>query len=77
MAKAPPPKRTTKGEPPSADKAPGNLDRPDYSGVKKNLNFTVPEEFLREYKIYAIEQGKSMIEIFYESVELHKATYGK
>ena len=55
----------------------GNLDRPDYSGVKKNLNFTVPEEFLREYKIYAIEQGKSMIEVLYEGFELHKATYGK
>ena len=74
MAKtgAPPKRRSTKGKPPAADAAPDNLTRPDYSGETKNLNFTVPVEFWREFKTYAIGQGKSMVQVLFEAFELHK-----
>jgi len=73
MAKVPAPKRrTTKGEPPAAKAAPANLDRPDYSGERKNLNFSVPVEWYWMFKDYAVSQRKSMIDVLFEAVEMHK-----
>lgn len=73
----PPPDRSqgTKGEPPTRERAPGNLERDDYSGETVNLNFTVPKEFRHEFKLYAIQQGKSMIDVLYEAYEMHRKKY--
>lgn len=76
----PPPKRKraagTKGEPPPEVAAPGNLERPGYSGEMKNLNFTVPAEFRREFKAYAALLGRSMVDVLYEAYDLHRQKYG-
>ena len=73
MAKiGPPPKRSTKGTPPTADAArPANLDRPE-PGDSKPLNFRVPTEFHRELKSYAANHGISMLDVLVESFRLLK-----
>lgn len=66
MAKVPPPsKQSRKGPPPAVNLTVGNLGKPD-PGALKPLNFKVPAEFHREFKIYASQQGISMLDLLQE-----------
>ena len=71
MAKAPPPKRGTKGAPPAAEEATSNLN----IGVREDLvplNFKVPAEFRRRFKIYASERDMSMKELLERSFQAYQ-----
>jgi hypothetical protein len=77
MAKiGPPPRRSTKGLPPttSAQRA-GNLERPA-PGELKPLNFKIAAEFHREFKGYAAARGISMVELLVEGFRLVKEHHG-
>jgi hypothetical protein len=77
MAKIdPPPKRTTKGAPPTSNmqRLP-NLDQPA-PGDLKPLNFKVPGEFHREFKGYAAARGISMLDLLVEGFRLIKEQHG-
>ncbi len=39
------------------------------------MSFEVSADFKRAYKLYGVEQGMSMLEIFQESFELYKKIY--
>lgn len=67
-----PPSGGTKGAPPQSAAAPKNLERPDHGGETVSLTFTVPKEYRQELKLYAAEQGKTMVDILFEAVELHR-----
>jgi hypothetical protein len=62
MAQIPPPRRSTKGAPPTADETPHNLDIHD-TGDLAPLNFKVEPAFRKEFKIYASRLGISMKEL--------------
>jgi HicB family len=64
MAKVPPPKKpkSTKGAPPPTVSTAGNLDKPEPVALVP-LNFRVPSEFRKEFKIYAAQQGVPMNEL--------------
>lgn len=66
MAKIPPPKKSAKGVPPPPTKTVGNLDKPA-SVSAAPLNFKVPSEFRRDFKIYAAQHGKKLNEVLYEA----------
>lgn len=70
MAKTP-----TKGKPLNPGSEPSvltftNLDEPD---AATPLNFRVPAQFHREFKIYAVQNGMSMVELLQQSFQLMKA----
>lgn len=74
MAKPPAPPR--KGEPPTPTETLGNLD----VSLKQELvplNFKVPEEFRREFKVFAAQHGMDMVEVMQEAFELMKRTKGQ
>jgi hypothetical protein len=62
MAQIPPPKRSTKGAPPTTDEALNNLAIPD-TGDLAPLNFKVEPSFRKEFKTYASRLGISMKEL--------------
>ncbi|MDO1451325.1 hypothetical protein Q0590_33935 [Rhodocytophaga aerolata] len=39
------------------------------------MSFEVSSDFKRAYKLYSVEQGMSMLEIFKETFELYKKIY--
>lgn len=66
MANVPPPaKKSRKGPPPAAEATVGNLEKAE-PGSLKPLNFKVPAEFHREFKVYASQQGISMLDLLQE-----------
>jgi hypothetical protein len=66
MANVPPPgKKSRKGPPPAAESTVGNLEKSE-PGTLKPLNFKVPAEFHREFKVYASQQGISMLDLLQE-----------
>jgi hypothetical protein len=69
MVKVPPPRG--KGEPPRADSTIGNLDKPDTEDLV-SLNFRVPKQFRRAFKIYAAEYGRTQVELIVEAFEALK-----
>ncbi|MHC5718364.1 MAG: hypothetical protein ACYTX0_41365 [Nostoc sp.] len=58
----PPPRKPSKGEPPSIKETKDNLDKPD-PGETANLNFKVPAEFKRDFKIAAATYGCTQVEL--------------
>ncbi len=65
MATKPPPpprKKPNKGEPPTIEETKGNLDKPE-PGEIVNLNFKVPAEFKKDFKIAAATYGCSQTEL--------------
>lgn len=64
MAKVPAPKKlkASKGTPPPAGKAVGNLEKPEPASLVP-LNFRVPAQFRREFKIEAAERDVQMNEL--------------
>ena len=68
-----PPKPSGKGVPPQPLNMVGNLDKPESEDMLP-LNFKPPAAFKREYKLFAAQIGKTMLEVLQESFELYKAT---
>ena len=69
------PKTPTKGKPLKSGSEPSvltftNLDEPD---AATPLNFRVPAQFHREFKLYAVQHGMSMVELLQQSFKLMKA----
>ena len=64
MAKNSGQKRAAANSPPRAEKSP--------SGSLTPLNFKVPEEFHREFKTYAAQHSKTMVEVLQEAFSLLK-----
>lgn len=56
-----------KGAPP-VSRGSENLRKPDREALKP-LNFRVPGEFHRRFKMYAVERGMSMVELLETSFE--------
>jgi hypothetical protein len=69
MAKLPP--QRGKGEPPLADRILWNLDKPEPDGLVA-LNFKVPRAFRREFRLFAANQDKNMVEVLAEAFDLLK-----
>lgn len=61
----PPPRKSTKGEPPDNDETRSNLQKPE-PGKLVDLNFKVSEEFRKNFKIAAVTQGLNQSEFFQE-----------
>lgn len=63
----PPPRRQVdKGEPPSINEIKANLEKPE-PGKTENLNFKVPAEFKRDFKIAAAHRGISLVDLLQET----------
>ncbi len=58
----PPRNRPNKGEPPKPGQTRANLDTPPPSELA-NLNFKVPADFKRDFKIAAAQKGISQVEL--------------
>ncbi|WP_068819870.1 hypothetical protein [Phormidesmis priestleyi] len=68
MATKPPPpprKPSDKGEPPKLEQNRSNLDTPQL-GELANLNFKVPAEFKRDFKIAAAQKGITQVDLLQE-----------
>lgn len=77
MASIPPPtKKSGKGAPPPMNKTVGNLDKTEPTRLTP-LNFKVPAEFHREYKLYAASHEMTMLELLFEGFELVKQQKGQ
>jgi len=63
MAKSPRTKRTGKVSPQISVKT---ADKPEPDALTP-MNFKVPEEFHRTFKIYAAQNGKSMVQVLFEA----------
>lgn len=62
----PPPRRqTNKGEPPKSVETRSNLETPQADELA-NLNFKVPAEFKRDFKIAAAQRGITQVELLQE-----------
>ena len=70
IARRPAQRPDGKGEPPVA-RVSQNLSKPDREALTP-LNFRVPGEFHRSFKIYAAEHGMSMVELLQESFEAYR-----
>ncbi len=58
----PPPRKPNKGEPPSIEEIKDNLEKPEPGGAV-NLNFKVPAEFKKDFKIAAATYGCTQVEL--------------
>ena len=69
---APPPKRTA-----SAGKqaVPATTSKPSPADMKP-VQFKVPASFHQELKLYAVEQGMSMTDLFMEMYKEYRAKHG-
>lgn len=59
---------------------PTNLTGPPHSseaGALTPLNFKVPDEFHRDFKMFAAQHGKKMVELLQEAFILVKEKYGR
>ena len=71
MAKALPPRKSVKGLPAApviTFKTVDNRELP----VLTPMNFKVPADFHREFKLYAVQHGISMVDLLQESFRLLK-----
>ena len=66
-----PKKKTSKGEPPPADRPSDNLTK-TASGANVPLNFKVSVEFHREFKTYAAQHDITMLELLYDCFNSYK-----
>ena len=72
----PPPRRMIdKGEPPERIEAKGNLTKPD-PGQTVALNFRVPAEFKRDFKIASAIHGITQSELLIQAFRLWHQTRG-
>ncbi len=76
MATVPPPaKKSRKGPPPAVEMTIGNLEKAE-PGSLKPLNFKVPAEFHRDFKVYASQQGMSMLDLLQEGFKVLREQRG-
>lgn len=71
MATKPPPppkKKTSKGEPPKSSETRSNLVKPEPAKLV-DLNFKVPAEFRKDFKIAAATHGIKQVELLQEIFE--------
>jgi hypothetical protein len=66
-----PPKPSGKGVPPQQVNIADNLDKPE-RGELVALNFKVPWAFRKEFKVFAVRNGKTMNQILREAFALYK-----
>ncbi len=70
----PPPLRSTKGEPPAREETRGNVEKPDGARMVA-LNFRVPAEFKKNFKIaaatYGVKQSELLQQAFIEWLKRH------
>jgi hypothetical protein len=71
----PPPRRSTKGEPPARDQTAANLQKPEPGRVVA-LNFRVPAEFKRDFKIAAATRGITQSELLIQAFKLWSVRSG-
>ena len=53
------------------------LKKLDDEEALKPLNFRVPPQFHREYKLYAVQNDMNMVELLRKSFELFKRSQGR
>jgi hypothetical protein len=72
-----PPAKTSKGEPPSREETRGNVLKPELGRVVA-LNFKVPAEFKKDFKIaaatYGVTQSELLRQAFTEWLQRHGMT---
>jgi hypothetical protein len=61
----PPPRKNQKGEPPTVNEIKANLEKPEPNELA-NLNFKVPADFKKDFKIAAANYGKSQVDLLQE-----------
>lgn len=75
MAKAtiepPNKKKKGKGEPPPENRPSANLKKSN-PGELKPMNFSVPAEFRKEYKRFAVDNDMTMVELLSTSFSYYK-----
>ncbi|RRA50328.1 hypothetical protein [Acidipila sp. EB88] len=77
MANVPPPaKKSRKGPPPAVNSTVGNLEKSE-PGTLKPLNFKVPANFHRDFKVYASQQGISMLDLLQEGFRVVREQRGQ
>jgi hypothetical protein len=54
------------------NQASNNLNEPAGGDDLVTINFKAKKSFRNELKIYAAQQGKSITDVLFEAVELHK-----
>ena len=69
MPKAPSRKKSAKPESTTSVLSPANLAAPN---ALTPMNFRVSAQFHREFKVYAAQHGKTMVELLQESFRLLK-----
>ena len=69
MPKAPTRKKSPKLEPSASVIPLGNLDQPD---ALTPMNFRVSAQFHREFKLYAVQHGMSMVDLLQASFKVLK-----
>jgi hypothetical protein len=74
MAKSPQPKSPRKASPPAPAKT-TEADKPE-AALLRPLNFRVPTEFHREFKTFAAQHSKKMVEVLLEAFALLKEKHG-
>jgi hypothetical protein len=75
MAKVPSPRKPTKGIPTPSMITLANLQKTESTELTP-MNFRVPPEFHREYKVFAAQHGMSMVELLQESFRLMRDQRG-
>lgn len=84
MANIPPPSKAKpgKGAPPPPDRVLGNLEKPELAVVQQvkaepkelaPLNFKVSAAFKRDFKVFAAQNGLSLVALLKEGFEAYKA----
>lgn len=73
MAKANPPKKGKKGTPPSTNSPIKNTLKTVQEDKLVPMNFKVPAQFKKDYQLYAINSGNSMVDILKASFELYES----
>lgn len=71
----PPKKKSTKGEPPQVSESRSNLKKPE-PGKLVDLNFKVPAEFRKDFKVAAAIHGKTQVDLLQEIFEFWSKSQG-
>ena len=75
MAKIPAAPKSRKGAPPPLARTVANLDKPEATTLQP-LNLKVPQDFKRELKTYAAQQGRTMTDLLIEAYGLLRTQRG-
>ncbi|MBC8065298.1 MAG: hypothetical protein H7Y17_10735 [Chlorobia bacterium] len=76
MTKAPSRRKTGKSHSQGSVISIPNLNKQGAAALKP-MNFRVPESFHREFKLYAVQHGMSMVDLLQEAFRLVKEKRGR